>query len=194
MTTTSNVAGVATDAATGRVRVAFARIGGKPDHQGDVILPGAIPSGKDVGISGYNHGTSIGETMPVGRGTLSEQGGFAVLDGFFFTNTAGGRETFETIRGMKELQEWSFGFRILASRPVKAGHRELVSLDIFEVSPVLRGAGLDTHTISLASLDPLQLQLARWARDNHRELLKLKRPDLRQELAREHARFLGARV
>jgi len=50
------------------------------------------------------------------------------------------------------LTEWSYGFRVLESTDeVRDGKsiRVLSKLDVFEVSPVVKGAGIDTHTVDI---------------------------------------------
>jgi hypothetical protein len=48
------------------------------------------------------------------------------------------------------LREWSFGFLIRKSNPLSKGRRELVNLEMKEISIVLAGAG-HTETISVKS-------------------------------------------
>ncbi|RLA43841.1 MAG: hypothetical protein DRQ97_12245, partial [Gammaproteobacteria bacterium] len=60
----------------GYVEVAFAQLN-VIDHDGDVIVNGAIPS-KDVPMSAYGH-TSWDGALPVGRGSISEEGNWAVF-------------------------------------------------------------------------------------------------------------------
>jgi len=133
----------------GAIEVAFAQLG-VIDADGDVTLPGAFPS-KDVPISAYGH-TSWEGALPVGRGTISEEGDWAVLRGRLFMDTSQGRDAHATLKGLGELAEYSYGYRVLdggpgthEGRPV----RELRRLDVHEVSPVLRGAGVGTHTRSI---------------------------------------------
>lgn len=139
---------------TGEIELAFAQLN-VIDHDGDVTLPGAFPA-KDVPMSAYGH-TSWDGTLPVGKGTISESGEWAVFKGQFFMDTTGGRETHATIKGLGPLAEYSYGYR-----PVKFsfGQREnqqvrfLELLDVSEVSPVLMGAGIGTHTRAIKSGGP----------------------------------------
>lgn len=125
------------------------------DHDGDVTLPGAFENGQKVRISAFGHKSWMGE-LPVGRGTIIAQEDRAILDGKFFMSTEAGRETFETIKAMGELQEWSYGFDVLETGKVddlpeelRGAFRVLTRLKVHEVSPVLLGAGIDTHTLSV---------------------------------------------
>lgn len=163
---------------SGAVVAVFATLG-VLDTDGDIIAPGAIPSGVSVPISAYGH-TSWSGALPVGRGVLSEEGGRAVLRGKFFLDTLGGAETFRTLVHLAELQEWSFGFVPLAWHPERiAGAlvRVLDELSVFEVSPVLVGAGVGTRTVELAERRE-QLELAWIEQEVRRSLAGLnRRPD-----------------
>lgn len=143
-----------TIADTGKVRAVFATLG-VVDNQGDIIMPGAIEQGKAVRISAYNH-ASWGNSMPVGKGTISELGNELVFDGQFFLDTDGGAETYKTVKNLGDLAEWSFGFDVLEkSYEVIEGteRRKLLKLDTYEVSPVLLGAGINTRTLDIKSAD-----------------------------------------
>ena len=127
------------------------------DHDGDVTIPGAIGSPQKVRISAYNH-SSWNSTLPVGKGIVYESGEDMVFEGSFFLNTQLGKDTYETIKSMDDLQEYSYGFDI-----TEAGFGEfenqsvrfLKGLKIYEVSPVLLGAGIGTRTLDIKSIDPI---------------------------------------
>jgi len=139
----------------GAVKAVFATLG-VIDHDSDIILPGAIESGKKVRVSAYNH-ASWDRSLPVGVGSISEVGNELILDGNFFLDTTHGADTYKTIKGLGELVEWSFGFDVLdkdyTTDPV-TGHqvRRIKKLKVYEVSPVLLGAGIDTRTIDIKGL------------------------------------------
>lgn len=144
-----------TDADQGRVQAVFATFNVK-DLDDDVTLPGAFQTGAPVRISAFNH-TSWGGALPVGKGTISETDAGAVLDGQFFMNTQAGRDTFETVKQMGELQEWSYGYDILESSEGQLDGETvtfLKSLVVYEVSPVLLGAGIETRTLALKASGP----------------------------------------
>lgn len=136
---------------TGEIELAFAQLN-VVDSDNDVTLPGAFPT-KDVPMSAYGHTSWDGE-LPVGRGTISESGDWAILKGQFFMDTTAGRETHATIKGLGELAEYSYGYVPLDhsfGQVDGKSVRYLKRLDVFEVSPVLRGAGLGTHTRAIKS-------------------------------------------
>ncbi len=133
----------------GDVRAAFAKTG-VVDYDKDYTFPGAFPH-KDLAISAYGHKSwpERGGLLPVGRGSIKEVGDLAILDGHFFVDTTHGRDTYLTVKGMGDLQEWSYGFDVTATAPPPAGikaRRGIKSLDVMEVSPVMLGAGIGTHT------------------------------------------------
>lgn len=146
------------DAEKGIVRAAFARMEVK-DHDGDWTLPGAFGEQK-VRVSAYGHASWMGE-LPVGKGTITEQEGEAVAELRFFMNTASGREHFETVKEMGDLQEWSYGFDVLETGEITEEldqmgvRRVLKKLKVHEVSPVLLGAGVGTRTLAVKALEQL---------------------------------------
>jgi hypothetical protein len=126
------------------------------DHDGDVTLPGAFEEGALGNHPAYNH-TSWGGSRPVGKGVIRTTRSEAVVDGQFFMDTTDGRETFAVVKGLAEsgLGEWSYGFEVLESEPGKhdgVAAKFLKRVKIFECSPVLRGAGLNTRTLAVKAL------------------------------------------
>jgi len=133
------------------------------DHDGDVTVPGAFKPGQEVRISAYNHG-SWSSALPVGKGVIREDGDKAVLDGQFFLNTQHGSDTFTTVKELGPLMEWSYGFDVVESSTGEFDGedvRYLKDLDVFEVSPVLLGAGIGTGTVSAKVKDSFPDQFER---------------------------------
>lgn len=142
------------DADQGVIQAVFSTLNVK-DHDGDVTLPGAFENGAEVRISQYNHASWNGGAFPVGKGKISSDGEKATLTGQFFLKTSVGRDTFEAVKELGSLGEWSYGFDVLESEhgthdgePVQF----LKKLKVHEVSPVLLGAGIGTHTVAAKSL------------------------------------------
>jgi hypothetical protein len=135
---------------TGKVLARFGTSGVK-DLDGDVIERGAI-GGQPVKVSAFGH-TSWQGSLPVGKGITREDGDEQLADLSFFMDTTHGRDHFLTMKALGELGEWSYGFDILESRAPtdeerQLGIRQVISqLAVHEVSPVLRGAGIDTATL-----------------------------------------------
>ena len=138
-------------AAQGVVTARFATLGVR-DLDGDMIEPGAIGVQR-VQVSQFGH-SSWGGQLPVGVGVTEERGDEALADLQFFMDTTHGLEHFKTIKALGDLGQWSFGFNVLQSRDPTDDERQLgiknvlQKLEIFEVSPVLRGAGIDTGTLA----------------------------------------------
>ena len=136
---------------------------GVKDLDGDVIEKGAIGV-QEIQVSQFGH-ASWGGALPVGKGKTREDGDEMLADLEFFLETTHGRDHFETIKQLGSLGEWSFGFDILEERAPTKEEREigifrvLKKLEVFEVSPVLRGAGIDTATLD-AKCDPCAAKAA----------------------------------
>jgi len=138
----------------GSVTVAFAQLD-VIDHDDDVTLPGAFPA-KSVPMSAYGHTSWLGE-LPIGKGVIREEAGWATFAGSFLMETDQGRNGYHTVKAMADLQEWSYGYDPLDfSFEQRDGKqvRVLRKVDVFEVSPVLVGAGIGTHTRAIKSGGP----------------------------------------
>ncbi len=124
---------------------------GVRDLDGDVIEAGAIGE-QDIQVSQFGHSSWMGG-LPVGKGTTREDGDEMLADLAFFMDTTGGRDHFETIKQLGKLGQWSFGFEIKEERAPTEEERQLginrvlKVLEVFEVSPVLRAAGIGTGTV-----------------------------------------------
>jgi hypothetical protein len=172
VTETKSFADVVVKSATeGRVSALFSRFN-VVDLDGDVTLPGAIPNGVAVVISAYGHGSwERGQgALPVGKGVIRTTATEAVLDGRFFMDTTAGRDTFTTVKELGPLGEWSYSLEnVIADRGEWDGQvvRILRSMTVKEVSPVLRGAGIRTATLSAKSARA-GFEDLRGIRDQHR--------------------------
>ena len=145
------------DADTGAVEAAFARYEVN-DLDGDWTLPGAFSEGDGVPMSMYGHRSWDGEPA-IGKGTIQVEGGQAVFDGHFNLAMHSGREVFESVKFLGDLQEWSYGYDILETGELtdelrgKGVVRVLKKIKVHEISPVLKGAGIDTHTVTVKQKD-----------------------------------------
>lgn len=122
------------------------------DLDGDVVRKSAFKEGTPVRISAYNHASWQG-ALPVGKGVIRVTDREAICDMQFNMKTQAGRDTFETIKQMGELQEYSWGFNVTDSESVDMegkSVRVIKSVDVFEVSPVLLGAAGPGRTRTLA--------------------------------------------
>jgi HK97 family phage prohead protease len=143
------------DADKGTVTAVFATFNVK-DHDNDVTLPGAFEDGAKVLISAYGHRSWMG-AKPVGRGVIHADDEKAWMDGEFFMDTIEGLDTFKTIKGTGELQEWSYGYNVLETGEVTEAMRQtgvwrvIKKSEVYEVCPVLLGAGVGTETVDIKS-------------------------------------------
>ena len=120
---------------------------GKPDKDGDVFAPGAYKSSAKVPLADFNHANSA----PIGVGVLERKGKVMQWRGEILDTTAA-QDAYKGIKAMGESQEYSYRFV-----PVKAAPRrdadhpfsyQYDEVEVFEVSPVFKGASYGTHTIS----------------------------------------------
>jgi cation transport regulator ChaB len=154
----------------GSVTVAFAVLGDPADQKaedidkdGDVSLVGSLPVGKEVPISSYAHASwpERGGRLPVGLGVISEGKAkgknLGILTGRFLTDTTHGRDTYLTVKALHSLQEWSFGYVAQGDKGTWAGVPANLNkrYDVYEVSPVLVGAGNGTSTLAVKEGEPL---------------------------------------
>ena len=179
----------------GHIRAAFAQLD-VIDSDKDVTRAGAMPA-KAVPMSAYGN-TSWDGALPVGKGLITEDGDWAVFDGDFFMNTTHGRDAFETVKELGDLAEYSYGYAVLDSeRGTKDGEpvRFLNSLDVFEVSPVLKGAGVGTHTMSIKSvvsgIDMTYTEHLSWYMDGLSDLIERTRD--RKAFREQEGRDLSAK-
>jgi len=97
----------------------------------------------------------------IGKGKIIQDDDKAVFKGSFNMNTNAGKEAYETVKAMGDLQQWSFGFEVLDSEVglfSKDGGEEkevryLKDLKVWEVSPVMVGANQNTHTVAVKNAE-----------------------------------------
>jgi len=140
---------------SGQVEAVFS-IFNSLDSDGDVVMPGAVKSGfknNQVPMV-WSHKWD----MPIGKGTINQDNDKAVFKGEFFMDTESGKEAYNLVKNMGDMQQWSFGYKVNDSEYAKAGTddentnaRYLKDLTVYEVSPVLVGANQDTYTLAIKS-------------------------------------------
>ncbi len=143
--------------AEGAFRATFATLN-VVDHHGDVTLPGAFAAGKEVLIGGYQHDML---QLPVGKGRIGSDGDRAWVDGQFFLDTPNGDATYRTVKNAGGLMEWSYVFIPVQTEegPFDTGQgtvdvRFLKKIDVWSIDPVLKGAGINTRTDFVKSIEP----------------------------------------
>ena len=143
-----------TNEVEGKVEAVFS-VFNEMDSDGDVVMPNAIKSG--YGDSGVAMVWAHDWKNPIGRGVIKQDGDKATFKGQFIMDTQAGKDAFNTVKAMGDLQQWSFGYEVLdyengtyqkdSETPVDA--RYLKELNVWEVSPVLVGANQNTFTVGV---------------------------------------------
>ena len=130
------------------------------DADGDIIMPGAFGDATVSIMPAHNHGS-----VPLGKAKMQDRGDEAIAVGQFNLDIQPGKEWHSALKfdleNGKSVQEWSFGFRIKDSEEeTRDGDpvRILKRLDIIEISPVLRGSGVDTRTLAVKQRFEEQLE------------------------------------
>lgn len=143
------------EAGTGRARIAQLSA---VDSDGDTYAPGAF-AWKPGGGQWVNMIPAHDRrAMPFGKAWLYEEGDWCMADLHLNLETQTGREWHSTLKfdlskGLP-VQEWSYGYRVLDGvyEQRDGEHVQVLKkLDVDEISPVLRGAGVGTGTLSMKS-------------------------------------------
>lgn len=133
------------------------------DKDGDVSTADTFEDGAEVLISAYQH-TSWGGALPVGKGTIHVTASDARVHAKFFMDTTGGRDTFQVVKELGARGEWSYGYDVLDSEPIKFDGQDanlLKRVKVHEASPVLVGAGVNTRTLSAKAAKPVDIERSR---------------------------------
>jgi hypothetical protein len=128
------------------------------DKDGDTYDPGAF-SWKDGGEQWAPMLPAHDRlAMPLGKSRVYEDGGVAYAELHLNLDADAGKQwhshlKFDLATG-KPAQEWSYGFGTVESVYEQRGEervRRLKKVDVHEVSPVIRGAGVGTATLAMKS-------------------------------------------
>ena len=139
----------------------------KVDSDGDIVKAGSIKSGFKSGDVPMVWAHKL--DMPIGKGQIEQDDDKATFKGQFFMDTESGKEAYNLVKAMGELQQWSFGFKVDDSeygKFKKDGSDEeedvrfLKGLTVYEVSPVLVGANQETYTMAIKSNTELLEELS----------------------------------
>lgn len=128
------------------------------DLDRDIVLASAVEGGLKLPLlQSHRWGD-----LAIGGGEVINDGKTAVLDGGFITASTWGKDAHETAKALHARgipQEASWGFKILEKRDptpaeAKLGAEQVIEkTQPFEVSTVLRGAGVDTGLIDVKTSD-----------------------------------------
>jgi HK97 family phage prohead protease len=147
-------------AGEGAVQAVFS-VFNEVDTDGDIVLASAFTDGQAVPLVWAHDWMGL----PVGKGVIRVRPDAAVFDGAFFLETQAGADAYRTVKAMGELQEYSWGFRILQAKYGEVDGqtvRYIERAEVFEVSPVLVGANRNTYTLAIKSEgEPLADQIER---------------------------------
>ena len=140
-----------TDSDSGEFTAVFATFD-VVDHDGDVTRPGAFEDGAEVIIGSWGHKL---HELPVGKGVIRQTDREALVEGRFFLDTQPGRDTYQTVKNLGPLGQWSYVFRVEKSSYGEydgKNVRFLEAISVYSVDPVLAGAGIDTRTTAIKGL------------------------------------------
>jgi HK97 family phage prohead protease len=145
------------DAPPGSLRAVFSSFGIR-DKQGDILQRSAFEAldGAEVPLI-WSHNW---DGMAVGKGRIVVEAKQAVFDGALHLQTQDSRDAYATIKALGSLQEYSYGFDIApdgAHVEERDGQptRVITKLGrVYEISPVLVGAGQRTRTLAIKAAEP----------------------------------------
>ena len=132
------------------------------DSDNDITKAGALKSGyggNKVPLV-WNHEWS----KVIGRGVIESDNQKAVFKGYFL-DTQAGKEAYETVKQMQDMQQFSYGFQVMDSDTSTAIDskgdevpvRVLKDVKVWEVSPVLVGSQQNSFVQALKSgLDSME--------------------------------------
>ena len=99
-----------TNEVEGKVEAVFS-VFNEMDSDGDVVMPNSIKSG--YGDNGVAMVWAHDWKNPIGRGVIEQDGDKATFKGQFIMDTQAGKDAFNTVKAMGDLQQWSFGYEVL---------------------------------------------------------------------------------
>jgi hypothetical protein len=136
------------DAGEGSAVIATLNVVDKDD---DVTLPGAFGAQVAQVIPGHDW-----QHVPIGNTRIREVGNDVLADFRLNMGVAAAKDWHAALKfdlkSGANLQEWSYGFSILDSSQGQHEGRQvrfLKALKVYEISPVLRGAGEGTRTLAM---------------------------------------------
>lgn len=150
----------------GSVLLRFARFE-TVDSDFDITTAGAFGE-QQVLMSDFGH-SSWQQRPTIGKGRVYEDSEGALFEGQFNLGLAAGRDAYQMVAFNGGLQEWSYGLlpeEYSYERTDSDLVRRLNKVKVFEVSPVLAGAGHGTATLDLKRQDPAANEPAakKWTR------------------------------
>ena len=145
------------EAGTGRARIAQLSA---VDSDGDTYARGAFSWKEGGGQWVHILPAHDRRAMPLGKAWLFEEGDWALADLFLNMDTQAGKDwhatlKFDLAKG-QPVQEWSYGYEVIDADYQLRGEQRvqvLKRLSVDEISPVIRGAGVGTGTVTIKSAE-----------------------------------------
>ena len=145
------------EAGTGRARIAQLSA---VDSDGDTYARGAFGWKEGGGQWVQILPAHDRRAMPLGKAWIFEEGDWALADLYLNMETQPGKDwhatlKFDLAKG-EPVQEWSYGYQVIDADYQLRGEQRvqvLKRLDVDEISPVIRGAGVGTGTITIKSAE-----------------------------------------
>lgn len=145
------------DAGTGLARIAQLSA---VDSDGDTYQRGAFSWQEGGGQWVHILPAHDRRAMPLGKAWIFEEGDWAMAQLHLNLDTQAGKDwhatlKFDLAKG-SPVQEWSYGYQIIDADFQMRGQdrvQVLKRLDVDEISPVIRGAGVGTGTVSIKSAE-----------------------------------------
>lgn len=135
------------------------------DKDGDVTLPGAFGTQTASIVPAHNWGH-----VPIGKAYIYEQGNEALADIKLNLEIPSARDWYHQLKHDMEngtpVQEWSYGYEVIEHEMGTHGGqnvRILKKLKVYELSPVIVGAGVNTRTTDIKE----KKAEYKWALDIH---------------------------
>lgn len=141
---------------TGKISASIVTFGVE-DLDGDIVEKTAFTDGQEVAMV-WSHDWK----RPIGKGVIHVTPTEAIFEGTFFMDTVDGQEAYKTVKAMDNLQEWSWGFHVtkrLIEETENGYIRHILEAEVYEVSPVLKGAGVGTRTLAIKGKSSLEVEI-----------------------------------
>ena len=138
--------------AEGKIALKVATMGVIDRHY-DILMPGSVGEQQCL-ISQFNHASSRGAAVPIGKGRIYEQGNDLLFEGELDMKLGAACDTWHALNFAPELYEVSWGFLVTDATERQVDGEWVRGIEktiVREVCPVMVGAGIDTGVISVKS-------------------------------------------
>ena len=129
---------------------------GVKDKDDDILEPGSVGMQRCL-LGNWGHTISRGST-PIGKAGLHEEGDKLIAEVEFNPSIQSALEAYESIKFAPELTEVSFGLIPEEWSFDSSYNRVIKKMKVFEVSPVVMGAGVATGVMSVKEAREIELK------------------------------------